>query len=203
MRVMCAILLSFLVGFVGAEELTFRGHSFETTLQEFIAAEGEPDRRTEFPQEEHWFSDQMIKYFDTTAAGYPVDTLEAIFKDNALRGGIYVFDLYQENSSSSQYLINLVDAYIDLQSKLLSLYGEASSRDDIEELTPPVSSLYQRLMIQEAPYQTNWNYGDGLIQLSLMFQDEKWQLSTGYFSPALNETINARQEARRNNTDGL
>lgn len=95
-----------------------------------------------------------------------------------------------------------VNAYIDLQKRLIATYKEPNDRNDLEPLVKGrTSALLLGTYADDAPYITSWNINNTVILLSLYFYKEKWSLGILYHSEDMMEII--RQEAREADNDGL
>ena len=193
---------------VYGEELTFRGHSFGTSMQSFILEEGIPDAEISLTahSEMHNISDYSLRYTDVTVAGYNAN-FEASFLRNKLNTGIYSFKLIEENDTDAQIFNRFINSYRDLQRRLDSLYQEPVQEDYLEESSLPMSRLMEdvirRDLVEKRTYDTVWEYGEGSVILTLKFVDNIITLSLSYISPELYQTQKAIAHEQATNTDGL
>ncbi len=180
---------------------TFRGLPWETNAETFIEKEGEPIKQ--FTAEEgKMLGDLVFRYENINVAGYKTK-MEVEFKDAQLMVGIYKFTFPQPPLSlGRKNPKNYVNAYIDLQEKLISLYGEAKFKNDLEKIDGAISGLYADSIINNTPYVTAWLYKGGVIRLELAYE-ESLSLTLFYLSPSLTEEMLKDQKEEENSTEGL
>lgn len=193
---------------VYAEELTFRGHSFNTSMQSFILEEGIPDAEISLTahSEMHNISDHSLRYINVPVAGYNAN-FEASFLHNKLNAGVYSFKLVEENDTDAQIFNRYINSYRDLQTRLNSLYQEPVQEDYLEASSLPMSRLMEdvirRNLSEKRAHDTVWEYGGGSVILSLRFVDNIITLSLSYISPELYQAQKAIVHEQATNTEGL
>lgn len=185
------------------QELTFRGHSFDTTLEAFREVEGREDNTRPVP-ESISFLDVILIYDSVSVAGHRA-TMEVGFFNDELIMGVYEFKI-GDWRNYSQRLVELVSIYNSMYQRLQGLYGVATGHDRIDNLTHPVPFFLQMQMEQQRTYSTEWDYGGGLIQLTLEYDravSDTWALGIIYMSPFLYLKVWELQQEQKESTEGL
>lgn len=194
---LCTSVLAF------GQELIFRGHSFDTTLDAFREAEGHEDNTRPVPEFVS-FLDIILLYDSVSVAGHRA-TMEVGFFNDAIIMGAYEIKI-GDWRNYSQRLVELVSIYNSLYQRLQGLYGIAIGHDRIDNLTHPISFLLQRQMEQQRTYSTEWEYGGGHIQLLLEYDgaaSDTWSLVILYMSPFLYSQVQEMLQEQKESTEGL
>ena len=183
---------------VYAEGLTFRGHSFNTTVDAFIAAEGMPNSQHS-KDEKRMLGDIGLRYNGVSVAVYDAD-MEIEFDDEGLLAGVYSL-LIEDSQGSNQYIDEFAEAYNDLSRRLISLYGDPIEHDPPEYSESGYSSWMQGTL-RNNQYQSKWIVEDAEIWI-LLFYQEQWGMNIFYLSPRLSEQLRIAAQEAEMKTDGL
>lgn len=183
---------------IGAEELTFRGYPFGTSIDTIIAKEGVPSSSENKASGAGLIGDEYIRYDKVTVAGQSA-IMEIEFENKGMIAGSYRI-LFRSNLLSNIVFdpVNASQIYNDLYKKLMEIYGKPKQEKNIEYINEMVSTLYARQIANAAPYQALWEYFDGLVILSLDYKDQ-WLMNIIYLSP----DIYKKMKSNISNKSGL
>ena len=198
MRILTTVALLLVALSLHAEELTFRGHSFTTTVDQFIAQEGSPDRHTTSDQM-RMIGDTILVYEGFSVAGYNAQT-QIEFVEDIIISGTYEIRL-NHSRWTDQHINDFVDAYHDLSRRITSLYGDPIVTNDPQVSEAGYSPLIQD-SLRDSMYTTQWSVGNDTIYMFLHYTS-KWNLSISYVSAQGVQIIEEIRHAARTNTDGL
>lgn len=166
---------------VTAQEFTFRGYKFGTSIDSIIEKEGAPTSRLDSMQG-NLIGDEALRYDNVIVANHKA-RMELEFADKKLIAGTYQF--YIKNISLSLGISDpreVSQVYNDLYNKLSDLYGKPMKSNLMELIEENISSLYANQIAQGAPYITLWEYKGGALLLQAIYDDE-WNLILIYISP--------------------
>jgi len=184
MKSFFALMFSIIAFFLNAQEYTFRGLPFGTTKNDFILKEGSPSSNVKKSSGAKMVGDEFIFYDNVVVAGHDA-SMQIEFLENKMIAGSYLLKFKTKLTTTGFYdPINASKIYHDLKDKLTQLYGKPSKDFSIERIDGPVSGIYAQEISDAAPYQTKWDYLDGLIMLNLSYTDQ-WTLNVIYISPEI------------------
>jgi len=154
-----ALLLSSIVMHAHGTELTFRGFSWGTSMEEVIRRMGPPMSRDEI----NGFV--SLVWENVEVSGYMTFML-AYFSEDGLQGGIYYFLTHSMDET--------IRCYEELQQELLARYGP--------------TQVFDRITRELRAYASTWNLPGGLVRLRVNTRQGD-PVTLWYSSPKLTRQV--------------